>query len=246
MALHTEIAQDSYFHLQNGRALKNLNELLNALKSMDDHTFKHHVNSHKNDFSNWVKHVFHEDELAYGISKTKEKHAMIEIIESNLFPKHQPQKDVLDHKRNFVESTTAKKIRENRKEVYKQIVPVKPVKHKHEIKIVKQPKSKSVFDKNKPKHGPRTEIILKEIPVIKTITNDEIPIHKINEILMKEKEIVIREQKIEEVELRIERELHELNFKKNPQFFNRDFNQGIAIGLLAALIVVLVYWKFFV
>ena len=56
--------QEQCFRLANGRVLKNLHELANALVSMDERTFSHHVTPARNDFSNWIAGVFGEEELA--------------------------------------------------------------------------------------------------------------------------------------------------------------------------------------
>src|SRR3989338_572623 len=61
------------FHLVNGRNLKNLHELANALVSMDEKTFSHHVTKDRNDFSNWIKGVFREEELADQISRIRSR-----------------------------------------------------------------------------------------------------------------------------------------------------------------------------
>ncbi len=72
-SLDITLSPGEYFHLHNGRVLKNLYELLNALKSMDDDTFEHHVNSGKNDFGNWIKYVFKDYELAEQIYEFKSR-----------------------------------------------------------------------------------------------------------------------------------------------------------------------------
>jgi len=157
MAVDMEISPEEYFHLCNGRVLKNLYELLNALKSIDEETFSHHVNDHKNDFGNWVKHVFHEDFLAEQIFAARDREGISRLIENHLF--HPENKNFADVRNelpiieNFVESTTAKKIKDNRKEVF---VKIEPIKHKHkpDIKLVKQPKpaiaaEKTIFPSKK-------------------------------------------------------------------------------------------------
>ncbi len=66
--------------------------------------------------------------------------------------------------------------------------------------------------------------------------------HGFDEILKKEREIEIREQKIEEIEKRIENSLTESNWKN---FFAKEFLHGLAIGMLVTVIVAIVYIKFF-
>ncbi|MEK6947451.1 MAG: hypothetical protein AABX32_07635 [Nanoarchaeota archaeon] len=80
-----EIKPEEYFGLSNGRILKNLNELLNALKSMDEETFKFHVNQEKNDFGNWIEDVFKYEDLANQIFNAKMREDIIKAVESKLF-----------------------------------------------------------------------------------------------------------------------------------------------------------------
>lgn len=66
-----EISQDKYFYLNDGRSLKSLKELAEALKNMDENTFKYHVAKDKNDFANWVKDVFGNKKLSSDLKKAK-------------------------------------------------------------------------------------------------------------------------------------------------------------------------------
>lgn len=79
------IRPEECFRLSNGRVLKNLNELLNALKSMDDETFKSHADENKNDFGNWVRDVFKDEELAKLIFNSKTREDIVKAIEAKLF-----------------------------------------------------------------------------------------------------------------------------------------------------------------
>jgi len=71
------------FVLFNGKILRNLNELLTALKEMDKYTFVHHINNEKNDFSNWIKHVFEYNQLADKVNKAVSKKEIIKILEES-------------------------------------------------------------------------------------------------------------------------------------------------------------------
>jgi len=195
------IEPNQYFYLSNGTALKNIDELLDALRAMDDDTFSSHVNEHKNDFANWVRDVFKNDKLANRIlsmSSRERTIEAIEAIESSILP-HISFSGPLLKSFPFIKSSA--------KEIMK----------KEEIK------------KDEPEPAP----------------NQEFSLEKINDILLKEKEISKREEKILEVEEHIERELAELSSKKNQKFFTAEFVQGLLIGLLLALIIGLVYQKFY-
>ena len=84
-ALHPEAYREasSYekcFFLQNGTVVKNVAELADALNKMDDDTFVHHVSKDKNDFANWVSHVFNMGELAEKIRKASTRTGMARVI----------------------------------------------------------------------------------------------------------------------------------------------------------------------
>jgi len=74
------VTPSRYFYLSNGRTIKNVHELVNALVGMTDHTFSCHVNDKKNDFANWIRHVYNDDLLAQKIEHTPNKKLTIKHI----------------------------------------------------------------------------------------------------------------------------------------------------------------------
>ncbi len=66
-----EIKPAQYFVFNNGIRVKNLKELAEQLDKIDKKTFGHYVNSKKNDFSNWINHVFNEKKLADELREIK-------------------------------------------------------------------------------------------------------------------------------------------------------------------------------
>ncbi len=74
-----KLEPEYYFYLSDGRPVKSLLELADALEEMDDNVFSHHVSLHNDDFAKWVSEVFNEDELAIklGQSKSRQKHQLI-------------------------------------------------------------------------------------------------------------------------------------------------------------------------
>ncbi len=78
-SLIRKLEPEFYFYLSDGRPLKSLLELSDALEEMDDSVFYHHVTQHSDDFAKWISEVFHEEELAIrlGNSKAKHKHQLI-------------------------------------------------------------------------------------------------------------------------------------------------------------------------
>ena len=57
-------APENAFWVNNGPVLKNTIELAGAAKKLTQEQFTYHANSQKNDFHNWVRDVFRDNELA--------------------------------------------------------------------------------------------------------------------------------------------------------------------------------------
>lgn len=64
-----DVPQEYVFWCCDGRILKNLRELCDALSAMSEDTFAYHVNAAKNDFHNWVKDIIKDDVLASNLLK---------------------------------------------------------------------------------------------------------------------------------------------------------------------------------
>lgn len=76
-----EAPVEHHFVVADGRKLKNILELADALETMSEEIFRHHVNEARNDFSNWVKDVFYDHSLAEDIAMAKNKlEAQIAIL----------------------------------------------------------------------------------------------------------------------------------------------------------------------
>jgi hypothetical protein len=67
---HVAVPKGQEFVLDNNelpmedRTLRSLDDLSEAINLIDPATFQKHVNAEKNDFANWVQHVFGEEKLA--------------------------------------------------------------------------------------------------------------------------------------------------------------------------------------
>ena len=59
-----DAGSDKEFRFCNGLHIKNLHELLLAFEAIEDDVYQFHANNEKNDFSNWVKDVLGDEELA--------------------------------------------------------------------------------------------------------------------------------------------------------------------------------------
>ena len=79
-----QIHPDKYFYLHSGGVIKSLHELWAILKNMEEHVFNHHVNEEKNDFANWIRHVFQREELADDIQHVKERDEIINRVRKHL------------------------------------------------------------------------------------------------------------------------------------------------------------------
>jgi hypothetical protein len=63
--------EDKAFVLSNNRKLRSIKDLLAYLPNMPDDVFNHHTKEGRNDFSNWIKGVFEEKELAKLVEKSE-------------------------------------------------------------------------------------------------------------------------------------------------------------------------------
>ncbi len=70
------IPAEKYFYTVDGKTLKSLPELENYLATCSEDAFMHHVNAQKNDFYNWILHVFNEEECAKQIATTTNRGSM--------------------------------------------------------------------------------------------------------------------------------------------------------------------------
>jgi len=78
--LFNEIEPEHYFLVRDGIVLKSLLELVDALEFMDDETFRYHVNDVRNDFYNWIKDVFGEEELAVRVLSANNKNEIQVVL----------------------------------------------------------------------------------------------------------------------------------------------------------------------
>jgi len=72
-----DVPEEKRFWCNDGRYLKNLDELKDALEQMTEETFRFHSSESKTDFSNWVKDVIGDEKLSRDLLKatTKEQSA---------------------------------------------------------------------------------------------------------------------------------------------------------------------------
>lgn len=71
----------SSFNFNDGTTASNLTEFIQSIKRIDENTFSHHVNESRNDFSNWIRDVLNNGEMAEAISNLKSKDEIIKKLE---------------------------------------------------------------------------------------------------------------------------------------------------------------------
>lgn len=71
---------------------------------MDDETFRHHVNSHKNDFATWIEHSVGNRKLALRLSSVTTSSDMAKHVEEHLI-------EVVDKNRKQVKEKTEQPIK---------------------------------------------------------------------------------------------------------------------------------------
>ncbi len=68
--LLANVPEEYVFWCRDGRILRNMKELGEALDSMTDETFAYHSNEEKKDFSNWVRDIIGDEKLARDLGKS--------------------------------------------------------------------------------------------------------------------------------------------------------------------------------
>ncbi len=210
---------ENAFVLRNGRVLKNLHELANALVSMDDETFAHHVSKERNDFANWIQGVFQDEKLAKQVSKIRNREGIRNRLSDALREQAKQQ------------AATVQKV-----DAQKQA----PLKKQFFQKLLEKRKQKAAQNAQVPAPQPSSSPrpVQQEQKTSEQLSEMQ---RKLSEVLSKEKEIEFKERKLLEIEQKIERKLLG---PSEHHFFTREFVQGIVTGFLVTLIIVLMYAKF--
>lgn len=76
------VADQYVFWCHDGRIIKSIRELKDALELMSDATYAYHAGKEKNDFSNWVKDIIGDDKLARDMSKSSDKRQAFEYVKA--------------------------------------------------------------------------------------------------------------------------------------------------------------------
>ncbi len=75
---------DRCFRVNYGSALRDLLELRDTLRDINEEQFNHHVNEIRNDFADWVGDVLEDKKTALHIIKTKTINSMLKVVEKAL------------------------------------------------------------------------------------------------------------------------------------------------------------------
>lgn len=76
--------QDQLFWVNDGPVVKNLRELINALKKITREQFDFHTKRDGNDFARWIRDVLRQGPLATKIRRIKTKEGLANAIENYL------------------------------------------------------------------------------------------------------------------------------------------------------------------
>jgi hypothetical protein len=82
--LFNDLPQSHKFWLQTGESVKNLHELYTAFDEMPEPVYCHHVGKEKNDFVEWIKHVYQDDDLAFKLFHAKSRIEARAAIEARI------------------------------------------------------------------------------------------------------------------------------------------------------------------
>jgi hypothetical protein len=77
---------DKTFWISNGIVCRNIYELTSNISSMNEYTFRYHVNrdNKKNDFASWIRQVICDDTLAERLYAIKEKDLYVDVLKERI------------------------------------------------------------------------------------------------------------------------------------------------------------------
>jgi len=77
-----QVPEQCVFWCNDGNILRDLKELGNALVSMSDQTFAYHSNDLKKDFSNWIRDIVGDTNLAQSLESATSREQAAGIVEA--------------------------------------------------------------------------------------------------------------------------------------------------------------------
>ena len=91
-----DLPHEKQFHFRDGSSVATLEQLKSKIESISYQEFYHHVNSEKNDFSAWVRHILQDQRLADDLKRVTSIVETVEILNDYLHPRSviAPRNDV--------------------------------------------------------------------------------------------------------------------------------------------------------
>ena len=81
LEFYKDVKPENYFRFTNGIIVKNMQELIDILKVIDEETFKYHVNTYRNDLNAWIQHAVGRADIASQTNDMKSREDLIRILE---------------------------------------------------------------------------------------------------------------------------------------------------------------------
>ncbi len=78
------VPSDKAFHVYGGGVIHNIYQLADALSSLSEKSFRHHISQGRNDFATWVKDVLEDGKLASSLSSSKSKSSMARAVKKRI------------------------------------------------------------------------------------------------------------------------------------------------------------------
>jgi len=79
--LLAKVPEENVFWSHDGRVLRDIKDLKDALADMTDHVFYYHMNEMRKDFASWVRDVIGDPKLAKDLEKTTNREEAARIVE---------------------------------------------------------------------------------------------------------------------------------------------------------------------
>ena len=75
------VPDEKAFWLHDGRVLRDMKDLRDALAGISEEDYKYHTGESKNDFSNWVREVIGDEHLARDLGSASDKEQAARIVD---------------------------------------------------------------------------------------------------------------------------------------------------------------------
>jgi hypothetical protein len=79
-----KVPAENVFFCHDGSIFADINELAEGLAAMSDETFTYHSNLEKRDFSNWVRDVIQDEQLANELARANSRFQAAKIVAARI------------------------------------------------------------------------------------------------------------------------------------------------------------------